>query len=338
MAEKRNGTKDAIFSKCANLVCAIPSACDEDLRTLSSIIASSARPSSSALKMLSQKLGDSFKTMCLRAVTVAANPFISGTVLATTVSAAASTSPEGQKRKLNGVGRAVDLLLLEVFERLPQTVHGFGGGSECCEILEPKIRGEEASESEKLVGYSIGNKGPLTLMFEKGETRDTYSSVPLIIDFMSYRFTQGLPDLRDTYGVVRDRETQEWGEKGVGDREEHDKGAKELRVLSPIDWFTRKGVREVLRGDDAKVPSLTVLPGAQYVVAGLAARPNDFYEVPVMRMALDVVVYLAMVAALSYFVLYQHVDGPLSWEEGTFGTVFILVSGRRRATVMAHYM
>lgn len=311
---------DAIFSKCVDLVAEKRSSPFEenDLRTLSSIIASSARPTTSALTKLSRALEDSFKTTCLRAVTVADNPFVSGTILATTVTAAATMSPEGEKRKLYDLRMAVDALLLEVFERLPQTVRGFGGGSACCEVLEPRIKGTETAESEKLIGYSIGNKGPLTLMFEKGETRDTYSSVPLIIDFMSYRFTQGLPDLRDTYGVVKDRK-------------EHGADANKAKVLSPIDWFTIKGFRKILRGDDAEVPSLTMLPGAQYVVAGLVGRPNDFYEVPAMRLALDFVVYVAMATALSFLVLFQRREGALSWEEGAFGTVFILVSRWREA-------
>lgn len=329
MAEGRSSTIDTIFSECVNRV-------DEGrfgdlktaLRTLSSIIASSARPSPSALKKLSRAAEDSFKTMCMEAVMVAVNPFISGTILTTTLAAAANMSPEGERRKLNDVRTTVDSLLLEVFERLPQTVKGFGGGRACCAILEPKLRKkDETSEpekggSEKLIGYSIGGKGPLTLMLEKGKTRDTYSSVPLIIDFMSYRFTQGLPGYRDTYGDVEDRKRSE--------------GVKEAKVWSVHDLFWQKSFVEMLRGSGAEVPSLTVLPGAQYIVAGLVQRPNDFYEVPAMRMALDFVVYLAMIAALSYLVLFQHGEGEgaLSWVEVTFGTVFILVRWRGEAKVV----
>ncbi|CAM9587237.1 unnamed protein product, partial [Ectocarpus fasciculatus] len=98
--------------------------------------------------------------------------------------------------------------------------------------------------------------------------------------------------------------------------------------------------RALLQGANDRLPSLTPLPGAQFIVAGLAARPNDYFRVPVMRMVLDLVVYLGMIVILSTFVLFRSqaeqsrvVEGSadeeivfrtLNWPEVTWATVFIV--------------
>lgn len=62
----------------------------------------------------------------------------------------------------------------------------------------------------------------------------------------------------------------------------------------------------MLQAADAGVPNLTFFPGAQFILAGLVAGPDDYYfEVPVMRMVLDLVVYLGMLTALGLFVLFH---------------------------------
>ena len=58
-------------------------------------------------------------------------------------------------------------------------------------------------------------------------------------------------------------------------------------------------------------PSLTILPGAQLIISGIHAKPNSYYRVPALRMALDFEVYIMMLAAYSAWVLL-HEDGPLT--------------------------
>lgn len=60
-----------------------------------------------------------------------------------------------------------------------------------------------------------------------------------------------------------------------------------------------------LQGEDVAFPDLTRLPGAKFIVAGLVTKPNSYYRVPVMRMALDFMVYLAMLAVFSAVVMFH---------------------------------
>lgn len=73
------------------------------------------------------------------------------------------------------------------------------------------------------------------------------------------------------------------------------------------------------------------------MAAGVAAAPCSHYGVPAMRMPLDFVVYVGMVAALSYLVLFHStarsmvrdegiVDHSFTFAEGTCALVFITVS------------
>ena len=66
-----------------------------------------------------------------------------------------------------------------------------------------------------------------------------------------------------------------------------------------------------VQGANASRPILTILPGAQLIISGIHAKPNSYYRVPALRMALDFVVYIMMLAAYSAWVLL-HEDGPLT--------------------------
>ena len=85
-------------------------------------------------------------------------------------------------------------------------------------------------------------------------------------------------------------------------------------------------LRGVLQGADAQYLILTFLPGAQFIIAGLLAKPNVYYRVPAMRMAMDFVVYIMMLAFYSFCVLL-HEDGPLTTAEIFFAS-YVLVSRR----------
>lgn len=68
----------------------------------------------------------------------------------------------------------------------------------------------------------------------------------------------------------------------------------------------------------------TIFPGVQFITAGLVSKPKSYYIVPAMRMVLDCVVYLGMLAFFNALVLF-HEDGPLAWGEKLFA-VHLMVS------------
>lgn len=92
---------------------------------------------------------------------------------------------------------AVDELLLEVLEHLPQTVRGFEGEMKACSaVFEP----------ETVMASHRGMMGPLSVALQKRQQMDTYCTIPLVLDFMSRKFTKGLPSLRDTGGVLENNQ------------------------------------------------------------------------------------------------------------------------------------
>ena len=136
---------DDVFATCVDRHLGGPGYGD-GLKTLSSLIANSARPSAADLKHLSRKYAsdDVFKRSCLRAVTSAANPFIPGITLSIRLGEAAKLATEGERRAIREIQSSIDELLLELFERLPRTVGGFegvAGWGACARMLEPDLTG-----------------------------------------------------------------------------------------------------------------------------------------------------------------------------------------------------
>lgn len=257
----------------------------------------SARPSLKDLVELSQTKCEWMKTCLLGAVVSASNPFIPGMILSVDLAGAAKDAREGERRDITSLQTRLDSFLLEILERLPQTVPGFAGGMDgCSAVFEP---GPE--------GY---NRGPLNIILGERQQMETFCVKPIVMDFLTRRFTRGLPDLWDTSGVLGD--TDELDQLAAF----NDRGDDGLVIEGSIESF--------LQGAHAGWPGLTILPGAQFIVAGLMAKPNSFYRVPVMRMMLDLVVYLAVLAVFSTFVLF-HDDGTMTRGEIAFA-VHILVS------------
>lgn len=318
------------------------------MRTLSYFMSNSARPDPDDLIALSrharQEADDLFETYCLRAVTSAANPFIPGMNLCVALAAAAEKAQEGEKRSLISLQNDVVNLLLEIFERLPQTVRAFDGGMDgCSAVFEP--------EWARSIGESTGTQGPLSLALLNRKQQETFCQVPLIVDFLTRRFTRGLPDWRDARGVLNDPdELQDLrggaGEGDIGlvlnhkaivDTQNVALGRLDGREhVERADWDYRfsmgrnrclvavQSPNELLQGANARFPRLTFLPGVQFVVAGLVAKPNNYYRVPVVRMLLDLIVYLGMLAVLSDVLLF-HEDGALAWGEYFF-IAYVVVS------------
>lgn len=149
----------------------------DDRKTLSSLMENSVRPSIDDLKKLSRRYGrdEEFKNCCLQACI-------------------------GEQRAIKDIQTGVDDLLLQIFERLPPPARGFEdlfvgleGMDVCMDIFEPNV-------------YYAGSdsRGPLHLIVSRKQQLEMFcSSAPLIMDFLSTKFTLGLPDLSDTEGVLR---------------------------------------------------------------------------------------------------------------------------------------
>lgn len=287
------------------------------------------------------------RTCFLDTVASVENPFVAGMTLSVSLAEAAVVAPQGERRKLLSVQRKVVNLLLELLERLPQTVQGFGhGGMAICQALfEPSILADGAREG----------LGPLRMILQNRGHTETFGTQPLVVDFLSLRFANCLPDLLDTKNVLGDDKGVELlgNEKLHLFREPSDLETEREELISvarclAIDardrldesWQQRWSILaeghilDTLRSPctmlqgvtsiRSKATSLSVLPGAQFVVAGLVAVPDAYFRVPVMRMVLDFTVYLGMLAVFSAVVL-QHDDGTLRAEEIVFA-IYVLVS------------
>ena len=231
----------------------------------------------------------------------ASNPLVPGINLSVPLAEAAEGAREGERRKILSLQKRVDEYVLEVLERLPQTIQGFDKGmSQCSALFEPEGPRNDIS----------GRPGPLRVAFERSHQMESLCAVPLVMDYLSGRFTSGLPDMRDSSRVLQD-------ETALLRLAEDDVGGL---VLGDTENF----LRDFLQGADADEPSVTILPGAQFIIAGLLAKPNIYYGVPAMRMWMDFVVYIMMLCFYSFWVLLQE-DGPLTTAE-IFFAFYVLVS------------
>ncbi|CAM9782826.1 unnamed protein product [Scytosiphon promiscuus] len=297
---------DDVLSYCVERHTARPERGD-NFKTLSSLMANSARPSVAALRRLSlqDQSGNHFKKCCLRAVTSARNPFIPGITLSIRLGEAAEMAAEGEKRTIKDIQSSIESLLLKILERLPQTVSGFedvAGKGACAQMLQPRLTGLDAADR------SIGLKGgPLEMILAEPRQLGIFGTVPLVMNFLSREFRLGLPDVKVDIGSVlpgvRGQQTAEDVHEGWNDTAYmKDNGL----VLSSIlhDWWYKVSV-------DGGVDTVYFFHAADFILSSMIGAPTEYYRVPVMRMALDFVVYLGMVIALSYFVLFHSTAGTL---------------------------
>lgn len=284
------------------------------------------------------------------------NPFVAGMTLSAVLSKAFDEAPQGERRKLRSLHNKVDNLLLEILERLPQTVEGFVGDmAGCAAVFEPEV---EAGDAKRLLG-------PLWMVMQSRRNMETFCTQPIIVDFLTRRFTHGLPNILDAKPVgydpkypsmtqsdhlaradapSRNYSSLSEARRKLEDRKRRERclviDVRDKMTLGGRDWHG--GATNMLlcpgqmlqginpRGGDVWSTSLSILPGGQFLSAGLAAMPDAFYRVPAMRMALDVIAYLGMLTVFSTAILF-HDGGPL-----TVGKIvlafYVLVSLRRYFT------
>lgn len=283
------------------------------------LIHHSARPPSAFLRKLAHDTRDGpshrwrrFKELVMQAVESAKNPLIPGMSLSIALSEAAERAREGEERRLSDLRRDLDEYMMEVLERLPQTVRGFEDGIRGCSGL---------FEPEGSRGNLVERPGPLRLAFGRRQQMEGLCAVPLVMDYLFNRFTCGVPDLRDSHRVLQNKDELHLLANAGGfnptnptlciGNPANDSGEGIWRLFQGVPW------REDL-------PALTFLPGAQFIITGMLTVPRSYYKVPAMRMAMDFVVYLAMVVAYCNLVLL-HNDGPVSKGEILFAC-YILAS------------
>lgn len=298
---------------------------EQTLGVVSELVKHSAWPSTQDLvKLLKNIPLERLKTCFLCTVSSARNPFIPGVNLSVALAKAAKSAPEGYQRDLISLQNDMVALLREILERLPQTVRGFRDGMVGCSAM---------FEPVGLPGKTISIRAPLTVLLQERKVMEAFCASPLVTDFLARRFSAGLPDLWDYDGVLSDEgELKYLTGDGIGGEDRSLVFRSFIRRESfeseRVDFLLNMGVRllPLCQGAEASFPSLSILPGAQFIVAGVLAKHNNYYSVPVMRMVVDFLLYLAMLAVFSAFVLF-HVDGALTSGEVFFAVLFVLVSG-----------
>lgn len=189
------------------------------------------------------------------------------------------------------------------------------------------------------------NETPLQMMLGNRQKRQTFCTAPLVMEYVSRKFYLGLPTMKDASGVLGDwdelqdladeslvvgcslpftkrRQEQPLLKEKYNSRLLLGKGHLLDHVLDPV--VLLQGANADLPGL-AGIPILGGFPGLQFIVAGIVAEPSHYYGVPVIRMAFEFFVYVAMLAIFSTSVLF-HSDGPLTPGEVVFFISFVAVS------------
>lgn len=146
----------------------------------------------SSVEYLPSSVSPEWQGTCFLEMASAENPFVPGITLCIALARAAGTAPEGEWRKLRSHQHKLEGLLLEILERLPQTVEGFRAGMVgCSAVFEP---GVGKFERDPL--------GPVSMIMQDRGLIEFFCAQPFIANFLSGRFTHSLPNLLDTRGVV----------------------------------------------------------------------------------------------------------------------------------------
>lgn len=234
------------------------------------------------------------------------NPFIPGINLAVKMHEASKRMVSDGDRKAFGIlKRDVLDFLLEILERLPNTVRDCGEkGLETCRCLFEPPTAEFSSS---------GFKGPLGIALQHRPTMEELCTKPLVLDFISRRFNDNL--LVD-YSSLRRRSFRQdtgWSDESGDSTQDRDfKRNGEKHGKGTIDL-------------DSDKPRYEWLPSGfvQHAAKRILKNP-DHDQIPVCRMMFDFQAYVAMVVL---FNLYVRVGA-----DGTPGVVeivlliFVLVS------------
>ncbi|CAM9739915.1 unnamed protein product [Ectocarpus sp. 4 AP-2014] len=259
---------------------------EDPLRGLSMLLQHGTKPYPADLVILCRAIDYEELDECLfQAVASANNSFIPSLNLSFAFrDAIRSAANERDRRVLARLQHDVDSILTETLNRLPQTVCSLSGGmAACTALLEPEVADDSST---------YGERGPLARALGCPHRIVTFATTPLCMNFMLLKFTRGLPALKDGHSVLT-------LEKSCLDVREEAKGNESLTALCPGSilggFLPRVGK---LLWDDGRLAPLTFFPGAHFIATGVVALPNSYYKVPLMRMALEAMIFTA---ALAFF-------------------------------------
>lgn len=263
------------------------------VQVLSSLLENPAVINPDDLVALSREIPHDWLSTCfLETMASVENPFVAGTTLSVALSKAAVLAPHGERRNIVSLQNKLDNLLLEILERLPQTVQGFHGGmAGCAAVFEPEVE----------AGDARGFPGPLWMLHQSRRHMETFCGQPLIVEFLARRFTYGLPHLLGNITSAPDLPSLVHGAAHcpclvIDVKDKFSLTYAEIlgpghildSLFSPC--FMLQGVENSTYEGSLKVFSLSVLPGVQFLTAGLVAKPEAYYGIPELRVVLGVVV------------------------------------------------
>eukprot|EP00752_Nemacystus_decipiens_P004796 g4364.t1 len=230
------------------------------------------------------------------------NPFPAGSQLSVAIDNALGSASATERCALSGLQETLDDILVEVLERLPQTIDHFPGGvNGIAVVFEPEIAGTRGA----------GYRGPVRLALDEPKWGRTFCSSPLIFEYMSHKFAAGLPNLRDTENLL--------GIKATGAHCGCPMEARDFlystqmvanSVLgrkiqgSGLGGWGSESIRRPRAWD--RIWGGTSLPGAQFIAIGLLTRPMSYYKVPALRMLLDFCAHLLVLTLYTTVALQDH--------------------------------
>lgn len=156
--------------------------------------------------------------------------------------------------------------------------------------------------------------GPLEISLQDRHQLELFYTQPLVEDFMSRKFSCGLPGLGAENGGMR----------GADEVECYQEEYLSADAVADGKFIDLKGeLLELLAGPHATFGSLTFQPGTQFIIAQLVTRPAFCYSVPAVRMGMYLFVYFAMLTLFAFHVLLD--EGSVGLGETIF-FVYVVVS------------
>eukprot|EP00752_Nemacystus_decipiens_P016169 g14462.t1 len=257
----------------------------------------SVRPSYDDLKVFAEDSAaksdpsseDPLNRGCLDTVVSADNPFVPGVTLSVLLSEQSAEAGERDQLKLRALRDRINALMLEILRRLPKTVRGFHGGIQgCAAMFAPDGLAQEARYLPGPLAVALHNRQLVR-----------FCTAPLVMEILALlSFQRGLPDLRDTNNVRQNRDF-----------------LQHLRGKGHENLVLGRGSGSFLQGTYTDLGDMTLLPGAQFIAAGVAGKPCSYYHVPAMRMVLEFLVYAGMLVFFCTSVLLFE-EGESIGDEG----------------------
>ncbi|CAN0005184.1 unnamed protein product [Scytosiphon promiscuus] len=293
---------------------------EESLSALTILLQHGTQPLPKDLVFLSRVVStDTLEECFLEAVASAKNCFIPSLQLSFTLQEAIVGAPERDRRVLAGLKQGVDALLTAILKCLPQKVSCVSGGmAACAAVLEPELNDNR---------LTYARKGPLAMSLCCTHRIVTFATAPLCMNYMLLKFCRGLPALNDG------PRAQALDSSHLDTRDEA-KGQESLTAMcrGSVVGVILDRVGKSICGGGGCLSSLTLYPGAHFIAVGVVTMPNSYFHVPVMRMVLDAVVYIAALALFTKGVLL-HDEGSLTVPEMFFAVYFLAAIASETALI-----